>query len=62
MPLEPARASLRLAALLALAAGSCLAQGDPAAVPAFKELDSMAARVQGCVTCHGQQGQGTSND
>ena len=32
-----------------------------AAVPAFKEVDSIEARVQGCVTCHGQQGQGTSN-
>ena len=29
--------------------------------PAFKELDSMEARVQGCVTCHGQSGQGTNN-
>lgn len=36
------------------------AQHD-AAVPAFKTLDSMEARVQGCVTCHGQQGQGTAN-
>ncbi len=32
-----------------------------AAIPAFKQLDSMEARVQGCVTCHGQSGQGTSN-
>ena len=32
------------------------------AVPAFKQLDSMEARVQGCVTCHGQSGQGTNND
>ncbi|MFP5391997.1 MAG: c-type cytochrome [Gammaproteobacteria bacterium] len=31
------------------------------ATPAFKKLDSMEARVQGCVTCHGQQGQGTNN-
>ena len=31
------------------------------AVPAFKNIDSMEARVQGCVTCHGQSGQGTSN-
>ena len=35
------------------------AQSD--AVPAFKEVDSMEARVQGCVTCHGQNGQGTNN-
>ena len=47
-----------------LAAGQAQAQStpqDPAALPAFKNLDSMEARVQGCVTCHGQQGQGTSN-
>jgi len=40
------------------------AQGQtqaPQAVPAFKKLDSMEARVQGCVTCHGQQGEGTAN-
>jgi cytochrome c553 len=29
---------------------------------AFKQLDSMEARMQGCVTCHGQSGQGTSNE
>lgn len=32
------------------------------AVPSFKAIDSMEARVQGCVTCHGQSGEGTSND
>jgi cytochrome c553 len=31
------------------------------AIPSFKRLDSMEARVQGCVTCHGQSGQGTNN-
>lgn len=31
------------------------------AVPAFDQLNSMEARVQGCVTCHGQRGQGTNN-
>jgi cytochrome c553 len=30
-------------------------------VPAFKEVDSMEARVLGCVTCHGQNGQGTNS-
>jgi cytochrome c553 len=30
-------------------------------VPSYKAIDSMEARVQGCVTCHGQSGQGTSN-
>jgi len=27
-----------------------------------QQIDSIEARVQGCVTCHGQEGQGTSND
>jgi cytochrome c553 len=31
------------------------------ATPAFKQLDSIEARVQGCVTCHGQDGQGTND-
>lgn len=31
-------------------------------IPAFKQLNSMEARVQGCVTCHGQSGQGTKNE
>lgn len=44
---------------LAMLCGTGWAQ--PEAVPAFKEVDSMEARVQGCVTCHGQSGQGTSN-
>jgi cytochrome c553 len=34
---------------------------QPSEIPAFKSVDSMEARVQGCVTCHGQSGQGTSN-
>ena len=29
---------------------------EDAAVPAFKQLDSLEARTQGCVTCHGQAG------
>jgi cytochrome c553 len=33
----------------------------PDTTPAFKKVDSIEARVQGCVTCHGQQGQGTAN-
>lgn len=53
-----------LAVLLLFVACCARAQQaqDPAIVPAFKDLDSMEARVQGCVTCHGQQGQGTSNE
>jgi len=34
---------------------------QPEAVPAFRQVDSLEARVQGCVTCHGQSGQGTNN-
>ena len=47
------------AGVLAVLSGVCLAQTE--AVPAFKDVDSLEARVQGCVTCHGQSGQGTSN-
>ena len=36
-----------------------VAQSD--AVPGFKQVDSIEARVQGCVTCHGQSGQGTKD-
>lgn len=50
------RAALALAAAMPAAT---FAQDE--AVPAFKKLDSMEARAQGCVTCHGQSGQGTSN-
>lgn len=53
---------LFLSSAFAATAAFAQAPADPAAIPAFKELDSMEARVQGCVTCHGQQGQGTSND
>jgi cytochrome c553 len=55
------RALLLVGATFTLAlAGVARAQQDPA-LPAFKSVDSMEARVQGCVTCHGQSGQGTSN-
>jgi cytochrome c553 len=51
---------LRLGTLAAaLSTFSVFAQHD--AVPSFKQLDSMEARVQGCVTCHGQSGQGTND-
>ena len=35
---------------------------DPSTIPSFKTLDSVEARAQGCVTCHGQNGQGTNDD
>jgi cytochrome c553 len=38
------------------------ARAQTEAIPAFKTVDSMEARVQGCVTCHGQSGQGTQNE
>ena len=38
-----------------------LASAQNEATPSFKAVDSLEARVQGCVTCHGQSGQGTSN-
>src|SRR3954469_4429104 len=48
-----------LACVVALVSRISFAQSE--AVPAFKEVDSIEARVQGCVTCHGQSGQGTNN-
>ena len=38
---------------------SATAQSD--ATPSFKALDSIDARVQGCVTCHGHSGEGTAS-
>jgi len=40
---------------------SALLAADDAIIPSYKTLDSVEARVQGCVTCHGQSGQGTKN-
>lgn len=48
-----------VALFLTAIAGSSAA--SDAAIPAYKQLASMEARVQGCVTCHGQSGQGTAN-
>ena len=57
---------LAYAARAALAAACCAVSfpvaAQDAAIPAFKTLDSMEARVQGCTTCHGQSGQGTRDD
>ena len=46
---------------LILAALSLGAFAQQEAIPSYKTLDSIEARVQGCVTCHGQSGQGTNN-
>jgi cytochrome c553 len=51
----------RVFALLLMLVASSVAWGQQDAVPKFATLDSMEARVQGCVTCHGQRGQGTNN-
>ncbi len=40
---------------------SVTAHAQTDTLPAFKQVDSIEARVQGCVTCHGQSGQGTHN-
>ncbi len=54
------RTASLVAVLLTLATLST-ASAQQEAVPTFDRLDSMQARVQGCVTCHGQRGQGTNN-
>ena len=56
----PTTTTLRVVAV-ALGIASPIAAAQSDAIPAFKQLDSIEARVQGCVTCHGQSGQGTSN-
>jgi cytochrome c553 len=53
------RARPLLSALLLIAAPAFADDDD--AVPRVADVTSMEARVQGCVTCHGQQGQGTKN-
>ena len=47
-----------------LAAATCmprLAAAQSDATPSFNTLDSIDARVQGCVTCHGHSGEGTAS-
>ena len=52
-----------IAAFLVMCAAPLLsAHAQDKSVAAFKSVDSMEARVQGCVTCHGQSGQGTDSD
>ena len=51
----------RLCLLVFLCVVPAVASADEQAVPAFKAIDSIEARVQGCVTCHGQDGAGTAN-
>jgi len=62
-PAFPARrvalAAKAACAALCLLAAAAWAQDE--GVPAFKTIDSIEARTQGCVTCHGQDGQGTAD-
>ena len=63
--MTPHSSALRRLALAAAVVAACWALPAAAgeeAVPAFKNLDSIEARVQGCVTCHGRSGQGTQSD
>jgi cytochrome c553 len=53
-------ATIALALAMSMAASAAV-RAQSEAVPAFKDVDSIEARVQGCVTCHGQSGQGTGN-
>jgi cytochrome c553 len=45
-----------------LAALPLVAWAQEEATPSVASVDTIEARVQGCVTCHGQRGQGTDND
>jgi cytochrome c553 len=47
--------------MLGLSTAPATALAQDAMTPSFAQLDSMEARAQGCVTCHGQQGQGTGD-
>jgi cytochrome c553 len=55
----PLRPFLLLLGWVACAPASAATPGD--ATPSFKQLDSIDARVQGCVTCHGHSGEGTAS-
>ncbi|MBO9513098.1 MAG: c-type cytochrome [Variovorax sp.] len=50
------------AALLSACGGASLPVcAQSSTIPSFRDVDSLEARVQGCVTCHGQSGQGADN-
>jgi len=51
----------RLTCAFLLAACGATAHAQQEVIPTYRALDSIEARVQGCVTCHGQSGQGTNN-
>jgi cytochrome c553 len=54
------RCRVLFAAFLACVSGATAA-ADNENVPAVTKVDSIDARVQGCVTCHGQDGRGASS-
>ena len=58
---DSSRSRVLVVVWVAVMAWAPLAFAQDEAVPAFKTIDSIEARVQGCVTCHGQSGQGTGN-
>jgi cytochrome c553 len=64
-PRDPFRRVLRLAGRITFCAAVLLsgraAMAQDEAIPAFTAIDSIEARVQGCVTCHGQSGAGTAD-
>ncbi len=58
------RAARLIAAILLFLVSATVGQAaetQDETVPAFKSIDSIEARVQGCVTCHGQSGAGSSS-
>jgi cytochrome c553 len=58
----PSTRSIALSLSMALCVAIALpARAQDDALPAFKTLDSIDARVQGCVTCHGRNGEGTAS-
>lgn len=61
MPLRQCIKGKFLGLMLGLTFATAALAQDPS-IPAFKNIDSMEARVQGCVTCHGQGGEGTANN
>jgi cytochrome c553 len=56
-----ARLAMPILAAMALLGAAIPGAAQVEAVPAFAQLDSLEARVQGCTTCHGQSGQGITN-
>jgi cytochrome c553 len=56
------RHALKSLAVAGLLLSTGIASAQDASIAAFKKVDSMEARVQGCATCHGHSGQGAANE